>query len=85
MLYQTKYGKTIEISVEQYLDMTDEELDNLDIFPIGQMIDDPWFGSTLSKFSSIEELDDVDWEDLTEVPMNEKIIDQDLDPSLLDD
>ena len=30
MLYQLPSGRTIEISVEQYLDMTDEELRELD-------------------------------------------------------
>ena len=30
MLYQLRSGRTIEISVEQYLDMTDEELQELE-------------------------------------------------------
>ena len=30
MLYQLPSGRTIEISVEQYLDMTDDELRELD-------------------------------------------------------
>ena len=30
MLYQLKSGRTIEISIEQFLEMTDEELEDLE-------------------------------------------------------
>ena len=33
MLYQLKTGRTIEISIDQYLDMTDEELQDLEGLP----------------------------------------------------
>ena len=84
MLYQTKYGKTLEISTEQYLDMTDEELDNLDMYPVGHMVDDPWFGSVISKFPP-DDLLDFDWEDLTEVPTAEKMFEPDLDISFVNE
>ena len=44
MLYQLASGRTIEISMDQYLDMTDEELQDLEC--LGSMntmeINNPW-------------------------------------------
>ena len=47
MLYQLPSGRTIEISVEQYLDMTDEELQELDCLSSSHTmeINNPFFSS----------------------------------------
>lgn len=47
MLYSLPTGKVIELSVEQYLDMTDEELEYLISINHGDAIEDPFFGSML--------------------------------------
>lgn len=47
MLYQLPSGRTIEISVEQYLDMTDEELRELDCLGNANTMElnNPFYGS----------------------------------------
>ena len=51
MLYQLRSGRTIEISIEQYLDMTDLELEELE--GLGSMntmeINNPWYNSYQKK------------------------------------
>ena len=47
MLYSLPNGKVIEISVEQYLDMDDEEFEFLLSINYGEPIEDPFFGSIL--------------------------------------
>lgn len=47
MLYSLPTGKVIELSVEQYLDMTDEELEYLISINYGDVLEDPFFGSIL--------------------------------------
>lgn len=80
MIYQLPNGKAIEISVEQYLDMTDQELAGLNAYPVGENIEDPWFGSVLSKLPPPDvELDDIIIEDLTDISLEEKLINPDID------
>lgn len=49
MFYQLPNGNTIEISTEQYLSMTDNELADFLAYNTGGEIQDPWYGSVLSK------------------------------------
>jgi hypothetical protein len=49
MLYNLPNGKVIEISVEEYLDMSDEELEYLIALNYGENIENPFFGSVLQK------------------------------------
>ena len=48
MLYQLPNGKVIEISTEQYIEMSDEELEYLIAYNYGDNLENPWFGSVLS-------------------------------------
>ena len=58
MLYNLPNGKVIEISVEQYLDMSDEEFEYLLSINYGEAIEDPFFGSILeSRMSKSDEED----------------------------
>lgn len=79
MILQLPNGNSIEISVEQYLSMSDSELDYLNAQGYGECLEDPWFGSVLSK-RAIEEEDEPILEDLTKVSIVEKL--QDLDADL---
>lgn len=54
MLYNLPNGKVIEISVEEYLDMSDEELEYLIALNYGENIENPFFGSVLQKQPPID-------------------------------
>lgn len=72
MLYSLPNGKVIEISVEQYLDMEDEEFEYLLSINYGEPIEDPFFGSILeSKGKQIVE-DEA-------VPPVDQVIDPEID------
>ncbi len=72
MLYSLPNGKVIEISVEQYLDMEDEEFEYLLSINYGEPIEDPFFGSILeSKTKTVVE-DEL-------VPPVDQVIEPDID------
>jgi hypothetical protein len=83
MLYQLPNGKVIEISTEQYFEMTDEELQYLIAYNYGDTLEDPWFGSVIQKNSFAVDEDDDDFleipSDLTDVTIEDKIGYTDLD------
>jgi hypothetical protein len=76
MLYQLPTGKVIEISTEQYLEMTDEELEYLIAYNYGEVQEDPWFGSVLLK---IEDSSSLPLPELPDVSDNNKLLDLDVD------
>jgi hypothetical protein len=47
MLYNLRNGSTISLSVDRYLDMSDEDLEKLELYYRGAEINDPFFGSIL--------------------------------------
>ena len=60
MIYQLPSGKTIELSLEQYLEMTDEDIEYIVAFDYGEEINNPFYGSTIEdtrKFIPRDELD----------------------------
>lgn len=59
MLYQLPTGKTIEISFEYWLTLTDEELQLIIASDSGVMIPSPFFESVIRKRSSIKEVEDT--------------------------
>jgi hypothetical protein len=83
MLYQLPNGKVIEISTEQYFEMTDEELQYLIAYNYGDTLEDPWFGSVIQKNSFTVDEDDDDFlevpSDLTDVTIQDKIDYTDID------
>lgn len=83
MLYQLPNGKVIEISTEQYFEMTDEELQYLIAYNYGDTLEDPWFGSVIQKNSFAVDEDDDDFleipSDLTDVTIEDKIGYTDID------
>lgn len=83
MLYQLPNGKVIEISTEQYFEMTDEELEYLIAYNYGDTLEDPWFGSVIQKKSPVVDEDDEDFleipSDLTDVTIEDKISYTDID------
>jgi hypothetical protein len=91
MLYQLPNGKCIEISLEQYLSMSDDELNMYMAYNIGEEVNDPFALSVLRHGSSSErpDLDDFDLleessiedelgiKELTDIPSEEKLDDID--------
>lgn len=73
MLYNLPNGKVIELSVEEFLEMTDEELEYLVGLNYGEPIENPFFGSVLEKQPP------PDFEEIPAV-----IIDVPIDPDELD-
>lgn len=72
MLYSLPNGKVIEISVEQYLDMDDEEFEYLLSINYGEAIEDPFFGSILESKSKPQVEDEF-------VPPVDQAIEPDID------
>lgn len=85
MFYQLPNGKVIEISTEQFVEMTDEELEYLIAYNYGDVVENPWHGSILNKHDRIhdEGLDDS-IPDLTDIPEIDKLSDLDIDEELTD-
>ncbi len=54
MLYSLPTGKVIELSFEQYIELTDEEVEYLISINYGETIENPFFGSVLHKPIIIE-------------------------------
>jgi hypothetical protein len=79
MFYQLPNGKVIEISTEQYFEMSDEDLEFLIAYNYGEVTENPWFGSILSKHSTrLNEIEDVT-PDLINVTDSEKLKALDID------
>jgi hypothetical protein len=76
MLYQLPNGKVIEISTEQYLEMTDEELEYLIAYNYGEVQENPWFGSVLLKQ---EKQEDIVLPEVTDLSETDKLIDLDIE------
>jgi hypothetical protein len=90
MLYQLPNGKCIEISIEQYLRMSDQDFNMYIAYNIGEEINDPFAYSVL-RYGSISEKEDDEFhkmieeslideeeeyiEDLTDISDEEKLLD----------
>ena len=80
MIYQLPNGKVIEISTEQYLEMSDEELEYLIAYNYGDVMEDPWFGSVLHKHAPAKDEDPSEvLPDLTNIPEVDKLKYTDID------
>ena len=75
MLYQLPNGKVIEISLEDYLEMTDIDFQNIMAFNLGEHINNPWVNSAIDEDEDPEEEDIV--KELPEVTDEDKLEDQD--------
>lgn len=78
MLYQLSNGKVVEMSVEDYLSMSDADLQNLVGYNHGEFTNNPWLHSALGE----EQIIDDDEEEalikeLDDVSDLEKLLDQD--------
>lgn len=79
MLYQLTNGKVIELSLDEYLDMSDSDFQNLLGYNIGEHISNPWVGSSLHDESKVEEEEEEKILELPDVDELDKLLDQDCD------
>ncbi len=79
MFYQLPNGRVIEISTEQYFEMTDEELEYLIAYNYGEPLENPWFGSILNNHVGTPDVISEDLSDLTSATEIEKLLDLDVD------
>lgn len=79
MLYQLPDGRTIEISLSDYLELSDEELQSLVGYDIGKVINNPYYGSVINKLGGKNDSDEKmsSEKELPEVTSEEKLKDQD--------
>lgn len=81
MLYQLPDGRTVEISIYDYLSFSDEELRNLIGTNYGMEINNPRYGSIITKPGSSAPDDGIYRDqDIQDVPEDEKFYDQDYTP-----
>ena len=86
MLYQLPNGRVIEMSTEQYFDMSDEELEYLVAYNYGEILENPWFGSILSKADNSKSEDIPDTiKELPDITVSEKLNSPDIDFQIEDD
>ena len=74
------------MSTEQYFEMSDEELDYLVAYNYGEVLENPWFGSILSKAdnSKTEDIQDA-IKELTDITVSEKLNAPDIDFQIEED
>ena len=86
MLFNLANGNTIEISLEHFLSLTDEDLEQLNASNFGTPIENPFYSSALGNHRS-HTIDDPDpiTEDLTELSSEDKLLDLDLDGQALEE
>lgn len=77
MYYQLPNGKVIELSTEQYFEMSDDELEYMIVYNFGDIVENPWYGSVLTKHVK-PDIEDLEvFPDLTDIPEIEKLSDLD--------
>ena len=80
MLYQLPDGRTVEISVHDYLEFSDAELASLIGYGnIGDMINNPQYGSAITKSikADPDSEPDITEQDINDIPSDVKRNDQD--------
>ena len=86
MLYQLPNGKVIEISLEQYLRMSDEEIHELSTYNFGGYIHNPfslsvlnngYIGPEIEETEEVDDFADEEVETLIDVDPEEKLNDED--------
>ena len=85
MLFQLPTGKVIEITTEQFIELTDEELEYLIAYNYGDVQENPWFGSVIMKAPPPDIIIEDITPELTDMSQDEKLLDLDLDKDLLDE
>ena len=75
MLYQLPDGRTIELSLNDYLELSDEEIRGLAAYDIGSIVNNPFYGSATKKSGRSKSEDTTP--DLYDADEEDKFNDQD--------
>ncbi len=79
MIYQLPNGKIIRLSIEEYLEITDEDILYLISIDYGESSINPWSGSVLPDNSKKVYMDDLDNEEESSIDLNFFDSDESLD------
>jgi hypothetical protein len=80
MFYQLPNGKVIEMSTEQFVELSDEEIEYLLAYNYGESLENPWFGSAISHKNADHSLFEPEQlPELSDLSREEKIDDLDVD------
>lgn len=60
MIYQLPNGRVIHLTIDQYLDLTDEDIQYMMSANVGDHVNSPWYGSAISKKKKKDPEEDVD-------------------------
>ena len=66
MLYQLPNGKTIYLTVEEFLDLTDQDIQALMGMNAGEAVSSPFYGSAIKKGRSRQKTDEDEEEEVEE-------------------
>jgi hypothetical protein len=78
MLYQLPNGHTVEISLEEYLSLSDDELKSLNGSNYGLQLNNPMFGTVINKPGKLDkEKPLISEKDIYNISTEDKIQDQD--------
>lgn len=85
MYYQLPNGKTIYLTIEEYLDLTDSDIQYLVSLDSGQAVLNPFYGSSVNtsetqKFYDFEHLSDTD-DEVLRIPSDDTSFDDLIDLS----
>jgi len=83
MLYQLPNGKVVHLSIEEYLDLTDEDVQYLMAFDYGEHILNPFTGSAVDK-NSKEKYYDFDLLPQDDEILNDRISDDEPFDDIID-
>ena len=85
MIYQLPNGKVVHLSIEEYLDLTDQDIQYLMSIDYGEHIRDPFTGSAVEKNTQEKYYDfqflSQDDEDLNDIPSDYQPFDDIIDLS----
>lgn len=71
MFYQLPNGKVIEISVEHYLDLTDEDMQFLMCLDAGDRIEDPFFGTAMGSNIPLHVIKEIAEQDMKDAELED--------------
>jgi len=66
MLYQLPNGKVVEMSVEQFLELTDEDFQFLMCLDAGDVVEDPFFGTAMGSNIPMTVIKEIAEQDMLE-------------------
>lgn len=64
LIYQLPNGKCIRLTVEEYLDLTEEDIKYIESLDFGESAVNPWLDSPLSKKGKSYDVEDYEENDL---------------------